>query len=105
MGLSIGAAPESDVGSNHVHDARDYGIELGAGSGSTVHDNNVDQTTGPPDGGVGIIVDRGEHNSSILRNLVTNSAQRGIQFTLGSHDNLADSNTEPGYGIAGIASH
>ena len=105
MGLSIGGAPGSVVGFNHVHHASGYGIELGNGSGSSVHDNTVDATWGGGDGGDGIIIDDGEHNSSILRNLVTNSAQRGIQFSLGSYSNTADSSTETGYGICGVETH
>lgn len=101
MGLSVGGAPGSDVGNNDIHAARYYGIELGNGTGSSVHDNTVDGTLGD----AGIILDDTEHSSTVLRNTITNSAQRGIQLSFGCGGNTIDANTETTYGLSGVETH
>ena len=101
MGLSVGGAPGSDVGFNTVHHARYYGIELGNGFGSTVHDNVVEDTQGD----AGIILDDTEHDSNVLRNTIRRSAQRGVQLSLGSKTNRVDSNVIETYRLSGIETH
>jgi hypothetical protein len=101
MGLSIGGAPGSDVGFNTVHHARDYGVELGNGFGSTLHDNIVEDTQGD----AGIILDDTEHDSFVLRNTISRSAQRGVQLSLGAKANRVDSNVIGTYGLSGIETH
>lgn len=101
IGISVGGAPGSEVALNIVRSARSYGIELGAGYGSLVHENVVEDTKGP----AGIILDDAEHDSKVLRNAVRHSAQRAIQLSLGSKTNTIDSNVIEGYGLLGIETH
>ena len=101
MGLSVGGAPGSDVGFNTVRHARYYGIELGNGYGSTVHDNTIEDTLGD----AGVILDDTEHNSSVVGNTIRRSAQRAVQLSIGSKLNSVDSDVIVTYGLCGIETH